>query len=188
MVRIDEVNLQILKLLQGNGRMSHAELAQRVGRSESTVRERVAAMETAGLLQGYQARVDWGKAGLPAHAVIRARCDFDKVTAVAKAFAAMPHCTRALLLTGPKPILAILRVRDIQHLHSLLRESIAAAHLRDVEADIALESLVENRPPEPGPAGAAGTDLLLRTAGQDEAALGAPPRPAPPGPATGLLR
>lgn len=160
MVRVDEVNLQILKLLQTNGRMSHAELATRVGRSESTVRERVASMELGGLLQGYEAKVDWSKAGLPAHAVIRARCDYDKITEVAKALTALPHCTRALLLTGPKPILAILRVRDLQHLHSILRESIAIASLKDVEADIALESLVDQRPPTPTPGFPAAPDLL----------------------------
>ena len=149
MVRVDEVNLQILKLLQSNGRMSLTELAQHVGRSESTVRERVSSLELGGLLQGYEARVDWGKAGLPAHAVIRASCDFNRITEVARALTALPHCTRALVLTGPKPILAILRVRDVQHLHSILRESISTAGLTDVEADIALESLVDQRPPMP---------------------------------------
>ena len=149
MVRVDEVNLQILKLLQSNGRMSLTDLAHAVGRSESTVRERVTALELGGLLQGYEAKVDWSKAGLPAHAVIRASCDYNKLTEVAKALTALPHCTRALVLTGPKPILAILRVRDVQHLHSILRESIAVAHLTDVEADIAIESLVDQRPPVP---------------------------------------
>jgi Lrp/AsnC family transcriptional regulator, leucine-responsive regulatory protein len=162
MVRVDEVNLQILKLLQANGRMSLTDLAQRVGRSESTVRERVTALELSGLLQGYEARVDWSKAGLPAHAVIRAGCDFNKITDVAKALRALPHCTRALVLTGPKPILAILRVRDVQHLHSILRESISAAGLSDVEADIALESLVDQRPPIPQAGFPEAPDLLAR--------------------------
>lgn len=165
MVRIDEVNLQILKLLQSNGRMSLTELAQRVGRSESTVRERVGAMELDGLLQGYEAKVDWSRAGLPAHAVIRASCDYDKVTEVAKALQALPHCTRALLLTGPKPVLAVLRVRDMAHLHSILRESIALTNLTNVEATIALESLVEQRPPTPSMGFPAAPDLLSKAAG-----------------------
>jgi DNA-binding Lrp family transcriptional regulator len=59
MARIDEVNLQILRLLQSNGRMSLAELAVTVGRSESTVRERVNSLELDGFLMGYQAAT-WG--------------------------------------------------------------------------------------------------------------------------------
>jgi Lrp/AsnC family transcriptional regulator, leucine-responsive regulatory protein len=147
--RVDEINLEILKQLQANGRMTIAELAQLVGRSESTVRERVTSLELAGILQGYEAKVDWAKAGLPAHAVVRAGCDLARIPQVARALRAVPHCTRALFLTGPKPILAILRVRDIQHLHSLLRDLGAVVGLTDVEADIALECLVDQRPPLP---------------------------------------
>jgi Lrp/AsnC family leucine-responsive transcriptional regulator len=147
MARMDETNLHIIQLLQKNARMSMAELAQAVGRSESTVRERVGSLELKGLLKGYQAQVDWDQAGLPALAVIQARCDMSRVQEVAKQLAAIPNVTRALLLTGSKPILAMLRVRDIEHLQSLLKERFAAGELNDVEIQITLESLVDRRPP-----------------------------------------
>jgi len=147
MVRIDDTNLKLLQLLQRNGRMTMTELAGAVSRSESTVRERVTALELAGFLQGYQARVDWAAVGLPASAVIRARCDMNHVQEVAKQLSDIPHVTRAMLLTGPKPVMAILRVRDIQHLHSILRDRLANGMLSDIEAEVAMESLVETRPP-----------------------------------------
>jgi Lrp/AsnC family transcriptional regulator, leucine-responsive regulatory protein len=150
MVRIDDTNLKLLQFLQRNGRMTMTELASAVGRSESTVRERVTALELAGFLQGYQARVDWSAVGLPASAVIRARCDINRIQEVAKQLANIPHVTRAMLLTGPKPVMAILRVRDIQHLHSILRERLATGLLTDIEAEVAMESLVETRPPAVG--------------------------------------
>jgi Lrp/AsnC family transcriptional regulator, leucine-responsive regulatory protein len=144
MVKIDDTNLQ---LLQRNARLSITDLAAAVGRSESTVRERVAALELGGYLKGYEARVDWAQVGLPASAVIRARCDMSRVQEVAKQLSAIPNVTRALLLTGPKQILAIVRVRDLQHLHQLLRERITSGALSDIETEIALESLVDHRPP-----------------------------------------
>jgi Lrp/AsnC family leucine-responsive transcriptional regulator len=147
MVRIDETNLQILKLLQQDGRMSMTDLARAVGRSESTTRERVTSLELGGFLQGYQARVDWSLAGLPATAVIRARCDINQLPDVAKRLTGIPYVTRAMLLTGARPVMALLRVRDVHHLQSLLRETIAQGNLKDVEAEIALTSLVEQRPP-----------------------------------------
>jgi len=160
MARLDEVNLQILKLLQQNARMTIAEIAQRLSRSESTIRERVASLELDGFLLGYQAKVDWAQAGLPVDAVIRASCDHGQLTQVTKALSSLPNCTSALLLTGRKPILAILRVRDVQHLHSILRDSIAQAGLRDVEAELAIETLVDQRPPLPSPGFPAAGDLL----------------------------
>lgn len=147
MVRMDETNLMILQLLQKNARTSMTELAQAVGRSESTVRERVVALELAGLLKGYRAEIDWDQAGLPAVAVIQARCDLQRVPEVAKQLAAIPNVTRALLLTGNKPIFALLRVRDIDHLQQLLRERFANGELRDIETHIALDSLVDRRTP-----------------------------------------
>lgn len=147
MTRMDETNMRILQLLQKNARMSLTDLAQAVGRSESTVRERVTALELGGFLKGYEARVDWEQAGLPALAILHARCDMNRVADVAKQLAAIPNVTRALLLTGPKPILAMLRVRDLHHLQSILKARIAPGDLTDVEIQIALESLVDRRPP-----------------------------------------
>jgi DNA-binding Lrp family transcriptional regulator len=147
MTRVDETNLQILRLLQEDGRMTVADLARAVGRSESTVRERVGSLEQGGFLQGYRAQVDWAKAGLPATAVVRARCDIGRVAEAAKALAKMPNVTRALLTTGPRPVLVHLRVRDIQHLQALLRDHLGDGTFTDVEAELALETLVAPRPP-----------------------------------------
>lgn len=150
MVRMDETNLRILQLLQDNARMSLVDVAKAVGRSESTVRERVGSMELAGVLLRYEARVDWEQAGLPASAVIRANCDMARLREVAEHLAAIPNVTRALLTTGPKPILVLLRVRDVKHLHQILTERIAPGDLSEVETEIALDTLVDRRPPGPG--------------------------------------
>lgn len=150
MTRMDETNLRILQLLQRNARMSLTDLAQAVGRSESTVRERVTALELGGFLKGYEARVDWDQAGLPALAVMHARCDMNRIADVAKQLAAIPNVTRALLLTGPKPILVMMRVRDLHHLQSILKARIAPGDLTDIEVQISLESLVDRRPPSLG--------------------------------------
>lgn len=161
MVRIDETNLRILQLLQRNARMTVAEIAHTIGRAESTVRERINALELDGFLMGYQARVDWARAGLPAIAVLRAACDLNRLNDVTRQLAAMPNVTQALLLTGPRPILVMLSVRDIQHLHSILVEHISVGPLTSVEAEMALETLIEPRPPAP-PQTQAGFDLLKR--------------------------
>jgi Lrp/AsnC family transcriptional regulator, leucine-responsive regulatory protein len=157
MTRIDETSLQILRLLQENGRMSLTELAQAVHRAESSVRERVGSLELHGYIRGYQAKVDWARLGLPGQAIVRARCDLTRVESVARRLGTHPLCTQAVLVTGAKPVLAMLRVRDAQHLQTVLRDLVADASLQDVEAELALESLVEERAPSsavnPTPAG-----------------------------------
>jgi DNA-binding Lrp family transcriptional regulator len=162
MVRMDETNIRILQLLQANARMSVTDVAKAVGRSESTVRERITSMEMAGVLLRYEARVDWTQAGLPATAVLRARCDLARLPEVAKQLSAIPNVIRALLMTGPKPVFVMMRVRDLQQLHQILRDHIAPGALSEVDAEIALDSLVERRPPGPGSTSHV-TDALLQS-------------------------
>lgn len=156
MVRLDDTNLRILQLLQQNARMTTAEMARAVNRSESTVRERLQSLETTGALRGYEARVDWNELGLATLVVIQARCPLNRLQAVADQLAAIPNLTRAMLLTGPKPIFAMFRVRDLAQLQSILKDRIASGDLTDVETQVVIEELVDRRPPvlpvaEPAP-------------------------------------
>ena len=67
---LDEINIQILRLLQEDGRISNAELAQRVGLAPPTVLRRVKLLEERGYIEGYVALVDPLKLGLTVTAFI----------------------------------------------------------------------------------------------------------------------
>ncbi|MCB8978353.1 MAG: Lrp/AsnC family transcriptional regulator [Ardenticatenaceae bacterium] len=68
---IDEIDAQILDLLQADGRMSNAAIAERVGLTTSTVFERIKKMEKRGIIQRYVAIVDPGLLGKSITAFIR---------------------------------------------------------------------------------------------------------------------
>jgi Lrp/AsnC family leucine-responsive transcriptional regulator len=53
---LDALDLQLLALLEVDGRMSHAQLARRVGRSRSAVQERIGRLERLGHIAGYTIR------------------------------------------------------------------------------------------------------------------------------------
>lgn len=61
---LDKVDRKILQFLQGNGRMSMTELAERVGMSVSPVTERVRRLEREGVITGYSARLNPQALGL----------------------------------------------------------------------------------------------------------------------------
>ena len=54
-VRLDEIDLKILRDLQGNGRMTNVELARRAGISAPPCLRRARALEEAGYIRGYHA-------------------------------------------------------------------------------------------------------------------------------------
>ena len=62
-VRLDRIDRKILRGLQTNGRITNVELAKRAGISPPPCLRRVRALEEAGYIQGYHAKLDRGLLG-----------------------------------------------------------------------------------------------------------------------------
>ena len=62
--RLDDIDLKILSVLQIDGRITNVDLAKQVGISAPPCLRRVRALEEAGFIKGYRARVDAGMLGL----------------------------------------------------------------------------------------------------------------------------
>lgn len=75
MESIDKFDLRILQELQADGRLTNAELAQRVGLSAAPCWRRVRALEEAGYIKGYHAEIDRHKIGLGVLAFVRLDAD-----------------------------------------------------------------------------------------------------------------
>ena len=63
MVRLDDRDLAILKVLSVRGRITKAELAEEVGLSASPCWERLRKLEKAGVIEGYRAEISLKKLG-----------------------------------------------------------------------------------------------------------------------------
>src|SRR5690348_7807314 len=61
--RLDAVDIQLLRLLQDDGRITNADLARRVGLSPPSVLQRVRKLEESGLVSSYTAILDPDKMG-----------------------------------------------------------------------------------------------------------------------------
>ena len=69
----DDLNRRLVALLQQEGRMSHAELAERLGVSRPTIIDRVKRLEADGVLNGYAARVAPAAVNKPTVAFVAVR-------------------------------------------------------------------------------------------------------------------
>lgn len=82
---LDSIDLQIVALLQEDGRISNADLAQRVGLTPPTVLRRVKLLEDRGYIKGYTAVLDPLRFGLTVTAFIFVEsvsgCDLDALSA-----------------------------------------------------------------------------------------------------------
>ena len=102
-MKIDNYDIQILRVLQTEGRISNQDLASRIGLSPSPCLRRLNALEESGLITGYRAIIDAKKLGLSVMALIHISMDqhtperFDKFEAK---IAAIPEVLECLLITG----------------------------------------------------------------------------------------
>jgi len=62
-MRLDKRNLEILKLLQKNGRITNQELADKVSLSPSACLARVKNLEEQGYIEGFRAKINFEKLG-----------------------------------------------------------------------------------------------------------------------------
>ncbi len=67
---LEEQDLRLIRLLLADGRISNQDLAEKAGMSASACWRRVRALEQAGVIRGYAARVDPVMAGLEFHAMV----------------------------------------------------------------------------------------------------------------------
>src|ERR1700742_3066562 len=72
---LDATDLKILRLLQDDGRMSLADLAQKVGLSASPCLRRVRILEKSGVISRYVAVLDQRAVGLPVSVFVSVKLD-----------------------------------------------------------------------------------------------------------------
>ena len=68
--RLTTKDRDILRILQSDGRVSNQDLAEQVGLSTSACWRRVRALEVAGIIEGYAARLNAETLGLGFHAIV----------------------------------------------------------------------------------------------------------------------
>lgn len=72
-MEVDAIDLKILKQLQNNARLSHQELADIVSLSPSACHRRVKILESKGIIENYQIKIDYAKLGYKIDAIVEIR-------------------------------------------------------------------------------------------------------------------
>lgn len=117
-IELDAHDTRILAELQGDARLSMAELGRRVHLSQPAVTERVRKLEAAGVITGYRATVDLAKLGYGIRAWIRVgRAEYARVV---KLVQQTPECINAYNVTGEDSWVLEIAVIDVAHLDAVV--------------------------------------------------------------------
>lgn len=81
-VEPDKIDLQILQILQENGRITNLQLSQQIGLSPAPTLERVRKLESSGFIKSYHAVVDEELLGLGIKTFLQIQLDFHRDNAI----------------------------------------------------------------------------------------------------------
>lgn len=143
---IDSKDVEILAIIQGNGRISNAEIARQVNMAPSAVLERLRKLETRGVLKGYEARLDPHALGVGLLAFVFVRVEERVGSMVAgKLMAEIPEVQEVHHVAGEDCYLAKVRCADPEDLGRVLRDRFGAIPaVRSTRSTIVLGTVKES--------------------------------------------
>jgi DNA-binding Lrp family transcriptional regulator len=122
---LDAVDLDLLRLLVSDGRMSQRRLARDLGMSPPAVGERIARLERSGVIRGYSVDIGWAAAGFPVTVFLTITAvQGHSLAPIVERMRELPETAEVRLVTGAIDLLARLMVRDHNHLQRLLLERV----------------------------------------------------------------
>lgn len=145
-MQLDPMNLEILELLQEDGRRTYSDIAEEMDRAESTIRDRVQRLEEMGFVQRYTAVLDPRKLGLSGRALVRARVPGDSFQDAVDGLLGIPQVTNIHHTSGERNLGMVVTAGDVVDLESVLRDVAASTDLRRMKTDLVLRTVAQSRP------------------------------------------
>ena len=149
-MQLDRFDTAILVALQRDGAMTNAALAEVVNLSASQCSRRRAALEQAGVIEGYAARLSAAKLGFGLRAIIRVNLSSHgqrKEDDFARFVTSQPAIRSAFSVSGDADYVLDLRVRDLESFADFIHgQLLPHPQLAQVRSEIVLKTLKD----EPG--------------------------------------
>ncbi|HLQ90740.1 MAG TPA: Lrp/AsnC family transcriptional regulator [Xanthobacteraceae bacterium] len=142
-LRLDAIDLKILKELQDDGRVTNVELSQRVGVSPPPCLRRVRALELAGYIKGYRALLDEKLLGFEVtvfamvHLSSQAEADLEAFEEFVRKEPLVRECW---MLSGEIDFVLKCVAPDLKTLQGFVAELTAAPHVRNVKTSLTLRN------------------------------------------------
>lgn len=141
-LELDSIDRKILRALQDNGKVSMAELAEKVGLSPSPCARRVRLMEKAGIIKGYAAIIDQKKVGLPISAFASIKLERQReedLDRFEEAVSRWPEVLDCYLMTGQRDYLMRIVAADLEAYERFIKNKLTRLeNIASIETSFAL--------------------------------------------------
>ena len=134
---MDAIDFKMLEILQRNGRISNADLAEQVNLSPTPCLKRLRKLEKSGVITGYKAMLDTTKVGFNISSLILIKMSDntrESVNEFTEAINKIPSITECYMATGRIDYVARVYAKNFADYEAIIRDDIARIpNIRDME-------------------------------------------------------
>lgn len=142
---LDSIDRRMLEILQREGRISNAALADKLHLSPSPCLRRLRSLESEGVISGYRALLDRGKLGLGLTVFVELKVDGHSdrsAAAISERLSAAPEVVSAHIVSGSADFLLEVVVADLAAYERLMFETLLKLpNVSDVRSNFALRTV-----------------------------------------------
>lgn len=140
---VDELDLQILKILRKDARLSYREIAKRLNIAAGTVQHRISRMEKDGTITDYHAHVDYSKLGYGISALIGMMVKRPDLLNVEAELAKQKNVVGLYDVTGEFDIILGTRFRSLSELDHFIKNSLSSPSIEKTTTFLVLRTVKE---------------------------------------------
>jgi Lrp/AsnC family leucine-responsive transcriptional regulator len=147
MTDLDTIDLAMMRILQQEGRISNADLAARIGLSQSACSRRLANLENSGTISGYHARLSNKALDYKMMAIVHISLSGQFAKTLAEFEAAVKRCPNVLvcyLMSGEYDYILRVAAKDLEDYERIHRDWLSALpHVVKINSSFALREVID---------------------------------------------
>jgi len=142
---IGEKEINVLKMLVENGRVTYTEIAKKLGMSPAGVMKKVKKLEDAGIVKGYTALIDHSKLGKPYKYMVFLKGEAGKTASIARKLKEVLGSSVLEIhrITGIYDIIIKLIAKEGDELTELLAKIQSVPGVKETNTSLILETIEE---------------------------------------------
>ncbi len=147
-IKLDNLDLQIISLLQEDCRLSFNKIANKLGISVGTAYHRIKNLEKNGVIKNYSIMIDSTKIGYNLTALILIQAEGKHLLEVEDKIAKMNNAILIYDITGDFDIAVIARFKDREELNIFIKNLLAISYIKKTVTNVVLNIIKENLSPK----------------------------------------
>jgi DNA-binding Lrp family transcriptional regulator len=141
--KIEDLDLEILKILSLDGRKNRSSIAEELNRSPNTIIKHVQSLEEYGIIKNYGVQLDYEKLGFNIIAIIELTISKGKMLDVEKKLAELPNIFGVYDITGTYDALILARFKNRENLSKMIKEIHTSPYVERTNTHIVLNVIKE---------------------------------------------